>query len=214
MTYHVKEVFSTIQGEGYHSGTPAMFIRLAGCNLWSGIEKTRARDAQRNGAQCPHWCDTDFVGGTPVKTSQDLDALLYDAAPKPWPRLVVLTGGEPLLQADAAFINWLRARFRTVAIETNGTVEPKFDSTLAWISCSPKVAPERLKLHSADEIKVVYPSYSPLQYAYLSDNCFVQPVDPPLWMEVEDPARACAGFVMNNPGWRVSLQTHKILGVP
>jgi len=211
--YTVKEVFLTVQGEGYHAGTPAIFIRLGGCNMWSGREETRQRDYQRNHAPCALWCDTEFTGGTRTSLSE-LDALLYDATPKPWPSLVVLTGGEPLLQADDDLIGWLRKRFATVAIETNGTVEPKFDPAHAWITVSPKQERSRIVLGAgvADEVKVVYPPYDPLQYADLAPRRFVQPLDesasgPLRW------AGKAVEFAQSNPGWRVSLQTHKLLGV-
>lgn len=219
MTYSIKEVFYTLQGEGYHAGTPALFIRFSGCNLWSGRQGHRERDAVRNDAECPRWCDTDFADGERMT----VDALLGVAmgeAPEDVP-LIVLTGGEPYLQIDEPLLDALRTAFDNaiIAVETNGTVEPKAE--VDWICVSPKVPIDRLKIREGDELKVVFPGYDPTYYAELAglgfDHHFVSPeasthaVGDSL-ISADNTARTIA-FVQANPTWRLSLQSHKILGV-
>lgn len=216
--YAIKEMFRTIQGEGFHAGTPALFIRFAGCNMWSGHDADRLRDAQRNHAQCPLWCDTDFVGGMHM-TAGELGSTVDGQGAVP---LIVLTGGEPMLQVDDDILDALHdaAPEARIAIETNGTVKPKFgyDDRLPpngwlWITMSPKLARERTVLKRASELKLVYPAYQPSEWQdFPAHHYFVQPcADQTIRQpEVE---RQAAEFVTNNYRWRLSLQTHKVLGV-
>lgn len=217
-SYAVKEMFRTIQGEGHHAGTPAVFIRFAGCNMWSGIDADRERDAVRNEASCPRWCDTDFVGGDKL-TSEDIGRYLehQDAVP-----LVVLTGGEPMLQVDNHLLDVIydAAPEARVAIETNGTVRPRFDYNEAlpererlWITCSPKRGREHTILARASELKLVWPAYDPDEWLdYRAHYFYLQPqADQAILNEVT--IDKAVKYVTANYRWRLSLQTHKILGV-
>jgi 7-carboxy-7-deazaguanine synthase len=209
MTYAVKEIFKTLQGEGAQTGRVAVLCRFAGCNLWSGHEADRAD------AVCP-FCDTDFVGtdGTQGGRYRSADDLA-NAVEKIWAaqthgRFVVLTGGEPLLQVDVPLITALHARRFEVAVETNGTIAPP--PGLDWICVSPKAGAE-LKLHSGDELKLVFPQAGapPETFARLAFKHFsLQPMDGPA--VAENTARAVA-YCLANPQWRLSLQTHKQLGI-
>lgn len=210
MTYSVKEMYYTLQGEGAQTGRAAVFLRFAGCNLWSGLERDRA-DAVCN------FCDTDFVGtngpgGGKFKTA---DALA-DAVVAAWPHqggvpYVVCTGGEPLLQLDDALVAALHARGFEVGVETNGTQEPPKD--LDWICVSPK-AQAPLKLTRGNELKLVYPQDTamPERFENLAfDHFFLQPMDGPQQAEnIEAATRYC----LAHPQWRLSLQTHKLIGIP
>jgi 7-carboxy-7-deazaguanine synthase (Cx14CxxC type) len=208
--YAVKEIFYTLQGEGANAGTPAVFCRFAGCNLWSGREEDRAR------AVC-NFCDTDFVGtdgegGGRFADAQDL-ASAVEAA---WPasgsaeRFVVCTGGEPLLQLDAALMQALHARAFRVAVETNGTLPAP--AGLDWICVSPKsTAP--LEIRSGDELKLVFPQADapPERFASLDfTHFFLQPMDGP---QRERHTRAAIEYCLAHPRWRLSLQTHKMIGI-
>jgi 7-carboxy-7-deazaguanine synthase len=209
MTYAVKEIFKTLQGEGAQTGRVAVLCRFAGCNLWSGHEADRAD------AVCP-FCDTDFVGtdGTQGGRYRSADDLA-DAVQKMWAaqthgRFVVLTGGEPLLQVDVPLITALHERRFEVAVETNGTITPP--PGLDWICVSPKAGAE-LKLRSGDELKLVFPQAgaAPEAFARLAFKHFsLQPMDGPA--VAENTARAVA-YCLANPQWRLSLQTHKQLGI-
>ncbi|CCD29825.1 conserved hypothetical protein [Candidatus Glomeribacter gigasporarum BEG34] len=210
MTYAVKEIFYTLQGEGANAGRPAVFCRFAGCNLWSGREEDRA------GAMC-RFCDTDFVGldgenGGKYRTADALAAMIAAL----WPphearRFVVCTGGEPMLQLDNALIDALhRARF-TVAIETNGTLPVL--SSIDWICVSPK-ADTQLIVTQGNELKVVIPQdnqrlaeYEALDFAHF----FVQPMDGP---SRNINTRLAIDWCKRHPLWRLSIQTHKHLGIP
>jgi 7-carboxy-7-deazaguanine synthase (Cx14CxxC type) len=208
--YHVKEIFYTLQGEGANAGTPAVFCRFSGCNLWSGREEDRAE------ATC-QFCDTDFVGtdgtgGGRFETADDL-ARAVDAAGAParGPRLVVLTGGEPMLQVDAALIDALHARGYSLAIETNGTLA--VPDSIDWICVSPK-AGAKLRQTSGNELKIVYPQagIDPADFLDLDfAHRFLQPMDGP--RRAENTAAAIA-YCKANPQWRLSVQTHKALGIP
>jgi 7-carboxy-7-deazaguanine synthase (Cx14CxxC type) len=210
MTYQVKEIFYTLQGEGARTGRAAVFLRFAGCNLWSGREEDRA------GAICK-FCDTDFVGTDGTEGGKFAEAeALADAVAAAWPRdaqgklYVVCTGGEPLLQLDAALIAALHARGFEVAIESNGTqaAPPGID----WICVSPK-AGAPLVLTTGDELKLVYPQAGaePERFAHLAfAQFFLQPMDGP--NRAENTARAAA-YCMAHPRWRLSLQTHKLAGL-
>jgi 7-carboxy-7-deazaguanine synthase (Cx14CxxC type) len=209
MTYTVKEIYYTLQGEGAQAGRPAVFLRFAGCNLWSG------REAHRERAMC-RFCDTDFVGtdgpgGGKFGTPAELAAAVAARWPGGGRPLVVCTGGEPLLQLDAPLVATLHARGFEVAVETNGTRTPP--PGLDWICVSPK-AGAGLALTAGDELKLVYPQEGapPEAFEGLDFRHFLlQPMDGP------DQARnteAAARYCLEHPRWRLSLQTHKLLGLP
>lgn len=211
MTYSVKELYYTLQGEGAHTGRPAVFLRFTGCNLWTGLEKDRAS------AVCT-FCDTDFVGtdgpgGGKFKAADDLaDAVAAvwpgDAAGKPY---IVCTGGEPLLQLDPPLIDAFHARGFEVGVETNGTIEAP--AGLDWICVSPKsTAP--LAQRSGDELKLVYHQADapPEAFSGLAfDFFFLQPMDGPSRAEH---TAAAVEYCKKHPQWRLSLQTHKLIGIP
>ncbi len=213
MSYAVKEIYYTLQGEGANVGRPAVLLRFAGCNLWSGREEDRVR------AVCD-FCDTDFVGtdgpgGGRFGTTADLARAVTAAWPAATPararRFVVCTGGEPLLQLDAALIAALHDAGFELAIETNGTLP--VPSGVDWICVSPKARAELLQ-RSGDELKLVFPQEGgePERYAGLDfKHFFVQPMDGP------DRARNTAlavGYCLAHPQWRLSLQMHKLVGLP
>ncbi|MFN3596621.1 MAG: 7-carboxy-7-deazaguanine synthase QueE [Rubricoccaceae bacterium] len=222
--YAVRAVWRTLQGEGFWAGRPAVFVRLAGCNLWTGEAPDRARDAARSGAACPLWCDTDFRKAGSVRLSAA--ALVAEVLRVGGPvRFVVLTGGEPLLQADAALVAALRAEGFYVACETNGTrtLAGAFGRAEAgpdWVVCSPKLPEERLPLECLDELKLVVPDYLPERYAALAARLRPHPVAGQLrWLQPEDGPRHAEAVALAvalahaDPAWRVSVQTHKVLGV-
>jgi 7-carboxy-7-deazaguanine synthase len=208
MSYAVKEIFYTLQGEGVQAGRPSVFCRFAGCNLWSG------REGDRASAICP-FCDTDFVGidGDGGGRFADAEALA-DVVAARWPGggapFVVCTGGEPLLQLDSALVGALHARGFEVAIETNGTLDPP--PGLDWICVSPK-AGAALRLIEGDELKLVVPqpgmdlaALETLGFRYFS----VQAMDGP---ELVANTKLATELCLHNPHWRLSLQTHKLLGI-
>ena len=209
MTYQVKEIFLTLQGEGGQTGRAAVFCRFAGCNLWTG------READRAGAVCT-FCDTDFVGvDGPGGGKFATAATLADAVAAKWTsegaRLVVCTGGEPLLQLDAPLIDALHARGFKIAIETNGTLAapPGID----WICVSPK-ADAPLAQMSGQELKLVFPQegVDPERFAALPfERFFLQPMDGP---QREAATKAAIAYCLAHPKWRLSLQTHKLIGIP
>lgn len=214
MAYQVKEIFHTLQGEGARTGRPAVFCRFAGCNLWSG------READRAGAVC-RFCDTDFVGTDGPGGGKFATAgALADAVAARWPAgaprarpYVVCTGGEPLLQLDQALIAALHQRGFEVAVETNGTLPAP--PGLDWICVSPK-ASAPLKLNQGDELKLVYPQIEPeaqperfVDLAF--EHFFLQPLDGP---DREAHTRAAVAWCLAHPQWRLSLQAHKLLGIP
>ena len=209
MTYAVKEIFLTLQGEGAHAGRAAVFCRFAGCNLWSGREDDRAD------AQCT-FCDTDFVGTDGTQGGRYTTAdRLADTIASEWgagnaERFVVLTGGEPLLQVDDALIAALHERGFAIAVETNGTLDPP--SGLDWICVSPKSGVP-LKIKTGQELKLVYPQAGapPEDFAALAFERFsLQPMDGA--EREENTARAIA-YCLRHPQWRLSVQTHKDLGL-
>jgi len=212
MGYAVKEIFYTLQGEGAQAGRAAVFCRFAGCNLWSGREADRAR------AVCK-FCDTDFFGVDGVGGGRFESAgLLAEAVAEKWPaggragkRFVVCTGGEPLLQLDSTLIDALHARGFEIAVETNGTLAAP--DGLDWICVSPKARAELVQ-RSGDELKLVYPQADavPETFEGLSfRNFFLQPMDGPSRAANTELALK---YCMDHPQWRLSLQTHKILGIP
>lgn len=207
--YAVKEIFLTLQGEGVHTGRPAVFCRFAGCNLWSGREEDRA------GAVC-QFCDTDFVGTDGTKGGKYKDAAaLADAIASEWGagterRFTVLTGGEPLLQIDAELLDALHARDFEVAVETNGTLDPP--EGIDWVCVSPKAGAE-LRLKTGNELKLVYPQdgAKPEDFASLSFAHFsLQPMDGP---DVASNTKRAIEYCIKHPQWNLSLQTHKALGI-
>lgn len=212
MAYAIKEIYYTLQGEGARTGRPAVFLRFAGCNLWSG------READRAGATC-RFCDTDFVGvdgpgGGRFETAADLARAVRAAWPgsgtageRPY---VVCTGGEPLLQLDPALVEALHGVGFEVAVETNGTIEPP--SGLDWITVSPK-AGAPLLARAGDELKLVFPQPEavPERYERLAfRHFFLQPMDGPA---VAEHTRAAIAYCLAHPPWRLSLQTHKLIGL-
>ena len=210
MSYAVKEIFLTLQGEGRQAGQPAVFCRFAGCNLWSGREEDRAK------AVCT-FCDTDFVGMDGEGGGRFADAdTLADAIESAWTggrdhRLVVCTGGEPLLQLDPPLIEALHARGFRIALETNGTLAapPGID----WICVSPKADAEVVQT-SGQELKLVYPQpgVDPARFEDMAFERFLlQPMDGP--RRVEN-TQAAIAYCLAHPRWRLSVQTHKYLGIP
>jgi 7-carboxy-7-deazaguanine synthase len=209
MSYAVKEIFYTLQGEGAHAGRAAVFCRFAGCNLWSGREEDRADAVCR-------FCDTEFVGTDGTGGGRFADAAsLADAIAACWPGggapFVVCTGGEPLLQLDDALIAALHARGFAVAVETNGTIAPP-PAGIDWLCVSPK-AGAPLKLTRGDELKLVVPqpefdlaTLERLDFARLS----LQPMDGP---DIVENTRRAVALCLSHPRWRLSLQTHKQLGI-
>ena len=210
MTYTVKEIYFTLQGEGAQTGRAAVFLRFAGCNLWTGREQDRAS------AVCD-FCDTDFVGVGPEGGKFASADALADAVERAWPadapraeRFVGCTGGEPLLQLDEDAVNALHERGFAVAIETNGT-QPA-PRGIDWICVSPK-ADAPLVLRHGNELKLVYPQplAPPEQFASMAfDHFFLQPMDGP---RLDDNTRAAIAYCAAHPRWRLSLQTHKLVGL-
>jgi 7-carboxy-7-deazaguanine synthase len=211
MTYSVKEIYYTLQGEGARTGRAAVFLRFAGCNLWSGREEDRAT------ATC-NFCDTDFFGTDGPGGGKFLGAdELGDAVAAEWPQrekakpYVVCTGGEPLLQLDADLIDALHRRDFEIGIETNGTMLPP--EGIDWICVSPKAGAEFV-LKRGNELKLIFPQkgaeperFSDLEFAHF----FLQPMDGP---KRSENTRAAAAYCMAHPQWRLSLQTHKLIGIP
>jgi len=206
--YSVKEIFYTLQGEGANAGTPAVFCRFAGCNLWSGREEDRAT------AVCD-FCDTDFVGTDGTKGGRYTASELAQAIEQEWGddrdyRFVVLTGGEPLLQVDAALIAALHGVGFEIAVETNGTIEPP--EGLDWVCVSPK-AGSALAVNTGNELKLVFPQpgAAPEDFADLAFEHFsLQPMDGP---DVAENTKRAVAYCIAHPQWRLSLQTHKALGL-
>jgi len=211
MSYAVKEIFYTLQGEGANAGTPAVFCRFAGCNLWSGREQDRA------GAACK-FCDTEFVGtdgpgGGRFETADSLSEAIRAA----WPadagssRFVVCTGGEPLLQLDDGLVESLHARGFRVAVETNGT--QAVPRGVDWVCVSPK-AGATLRVERGNELKLVFPQpgAEPERFERLQfENFFLQPMDGPAR---EANTRLAVDYCLAHPRWRLSLQIHKLVGIP
>ena len=208
MTYAVKEIFLTLQGEGMQTGRRAVFLRLAGCNLWTGREQDRAT------AQC-RFCDTDFVGMDGENGGRYQAAALAARVEQLWDRgdcpLVVITGGEPMLQLDPPLIDALHARGFEIAVETNGTLPAP--AGLDWICVSPKAGTEIVQ-RCGDELKLVWPQAGLDPQDLLGwdfRHYLIQPMDC-----ADGPAarQAAIDYVLGHPEWRLSLQTHKLLGLP
>ncbi len=209
MTYSVKEMFLTLQGEGVNAGARAVFVRFAGCNLWSGREQDRATAVCR-------FCDTDFVGTDGLGGGKFADAaVLVAAVERFWGegherRFVVLTGGEPMLQVDDALVDALHAAGFRIAIESNGTLpaHPRID----WICISPK-AGSTVVQRSGDELKLVWPQagIDPIELeGWDFAHHLLQPLDDPA---ADANRERCVATVLERPRWRLSLQTHKLLGL-
>ena len=214
MSYQVREIYYTLQGEGAQTGRPAVFLRFAGCNLWSG------READRATAVC-RFCDTEFVGTNGPGGGRFADAAaLATAVAAAWPQspargrpYVVCTGGEPLLQLDAAAIDALHGAGFEIGVETNGTIPAP--AGIDWLCVSPKAAAP-LKQRSGDELKLVYPQIEPeaqpAAFAGLEfGHFFLQPLDDP---EQAANTRAAIDYCKQHPRWRLSLQMHKVAGIP
>jgi len=207
--YSVKEIFYTVQGEGARCGRPAVFLRFAGCNLWSGLEKDRAQ------AICK-FCDTDFIGtsgngGGKFASADQLTRAVASIWPGGERRYVVCTGGEPLLQMDGALIRALHDLGFEIAIETNGTMLAP--EGIDWICVSPKADAEQ-KLRTGDELKLVYPQKGGEPEKYIRQtfrHFFLQPLDGPTR---DMHTRQATAYCLEHPRWRLSLQTHKLLGIP
>ena len=210
MKYSVKEIYYTLQGEGYHTGRPAVFIRFSGCNLWTGHEK------DRSGAIC-NWCDTDFVGTNGInggkfsaeEVTNIINSLWKDnMQTEPY---VICTGGEPLLQMDESLIKAIHKAGFEIGLETNGTMIPP--DGIDWICVSPKTNAD-LVLKNGNELKVVYPQcgMNPRMHEKLKfDHFFIQPMD---GIDQKNNIKRSKKFVLDHPKWKLSLQTHKILGMP
>lgn len=210
-TYKIKEIFYTLQGEGAQSGRPAVFCRFSGCNLWTGREKDRPK------AIC-QFCDTDFWGTDGLNGGKYAATALAAKVASFWPEhrarsrpYVVCTGGEPLLQLDEGLVDAFHAQGFEVAVETNGTIEPP--AGIDWICMSPKAGTE-LVIISGHELKLVYPQpgAEPERYSHLQfEHFYLQPMDSP---EREHNTQLTLAYCLENPQWKLSLQTHKMLGIP
>ena len=209
MSYSVKEIYLTIQGEGFHTGKHAVFCRFSGCNLWTGLEKDRKK------AIC-NFCDTDFVGTDGINGSKYPNAeQLANEIDKVWDKdinekFVVFTGGEPLLQLDKQLVDLLHKKKFKVAIETNGTILPP--ENIDWICVSPKQGAD-FNLKYGNELKLVYPQkgLEPKNFKHLDfDHFFLQPMD---GKDLQRNTLQSVSYCIENPLWRLSLQTHKIMGI-
>ena len=210
MKYSVKEIYYTLQGEGYHTGRPAVFIRFSGCNLWTGHEK------DRSGAIC-NWCDTDFVGTNGINggkfSAEEITNIINslwkgNVQTEPY---VVCTGGEPLLQMDESLIKAIHKAGFEIGLETNGTMIPP--DGIDWICVSPKANAD-LVLKNGNELKIVYPQcgMNPRMHEKLKfDHFYIQPMD---GIDQKNNIKRSEKFVLDHPKWKLSLQTHKILGIP
>ena len=210
MKYSVKEIYYTLQGEGYHTGRPAVFIRFSGCNLWTGHEK------DRSGAIC-NWCDTDFVGTNGINggkfSAEEITNIINslwkgNVQTEPY---VICTGGEPLLQMDESLIKAIHKAGFEIGLETNGTMIPP--DGIDWICVSPKANAD-LVLKNGNELKVVYPQcgMNPRVHEKLKfDHFYIQPMD---GVDQKNNIKRSEKFVLDHPKWKLSLQTHKILGIP
>ncbi len=213
MSYAVKEIFLTLQGEGAQTGRRAVFLRFAGCNLWSGLEKDRAH------AIC-QFCDTDFIGMNGINGARFSDAdALADKVEQIWGmgemhRYVVMTGGEPMLQVDAELVSALHERGFEVAMESNGTIaaQPHID----WVCISPKAGSDVVQ-RKGNELKLVWPqigSNTAEMEEWDFAHFLIQPMDSGVEFINQANIAAATAFVQDNPKWRLSLQNHKILGLP
>ena len=210
MMYTVKEIYFTLQGEGYHTGRPAVFIRFTGCNLWTGLEW------DRQSAIC-NWCDTDFVGTDGPNGGKysaiEITNIISDLWPESQPSrpYIVCTGGEPLLQIDNTLIETIHDAGFEIGLETNGTILPP--QGIDWICVSPKSKADFI-LKKGNELKIVFPQngINPQQHENLEfDHFFIQPMD---GEKQKENIKKSEEFVFKHPQWKLSLQTHKIVGIP
>lgn len=205
-TYKIKEIYYTIQGEGHHTGTPAVFCRFAGCNLWSGREEDRAS------AICK-FCDTDFWGTDGLNGGKYDAVSLVEKIKSLYPSdnpMVVFTGGEPALQLDDELLSMCKKENIYTAVESNGTLE--LSPLLDWVCISPKADTEII-ITKGDELKLVYPQLenTPAQYeAFDFKYFYLQPLDDP---KQEENIQSCVKYCMDHPQWKLSLQTHKVIGI-
>tara|TARA_B100000900_G_C20524646_1_gene693650 strand:- start:709 stop:1338 length:630 start_codon:yes stop_codon:yes gene_type:complete len=208
--YSIKEIYFTYQGEGFHTGRPSIFCRFSGCNLWSGYEK------DRENAIC-NWCDTNFIGNDGLNGGRYSKNQIISIFKKLWPkhqpasRYVVFTGGEPLLQLNRELIDAVHSIGFEIGVETNGTVLPP--NGIDWICVSPK-ANSKFILDKGNEIKIVYPqkNINPIDFENLEfAHFFIQPMDN---INQKFNILKSQKFVRENPKWKISHQTHKILGIP
>ena len=208
--YSVKEIYFTLQGEGFHTGRAAVFFRFSGCNLWNGIEK------DRKNAIC-NWCDTDFLGTNGENGGKYSAIQIINQIKKVWPiketskPYVIFTGGEPLLQLDNDLIEMVHNAHFEIGLETNGTIIPP--SGIDWICVSPK-AKSNFILKKGNELKVVYPQHgmNPLEHNKLDfEHFFIQPME---GLNQKENIKKSKDFILKYPQWKLSLQTHKILGIP
>lgn len=231
MRYRVKSIFKTIQGEGFWAGRPAVFVRFVGCNMWTGYDEDRERDAERSGANCPLWCDTDFTkDGSKSYTATGLVDRMSEVGDAV--DFCVLTGGEPFLQADANLIQLLHKAGYRVSIETNGSIPIKeafgggeASKTAApdWITCSPKLPEGNLRLERFDELKLIVPDYLPSDYmdftkrgvkhAVGEEKKRILSVQPEDGSRIDEAKELAVRIATENPRWRVSVQAHKFLGI-
>lgn len=230
MTFAVHEVFATVQGEGALAGTPAVFVRFAGCNLWNGRQQDRERDAARNDARCPLFCDTNFTPRLRLSRADLVLAIVAaaEAAGMPTIPLVVFTGGEPLLQLDTSLLDTIRVGLEgpAIAIETNGTqgLGPGLRTRINHICMSPKVPTDRIALTACEEVKIVWPAHDPITYFRelgrdFAKHWWIAPEAIPgdvvgLSRRDGDRERAAAEWCMRHPPFKLSLQTHKMIGMP
>ena len=210
MMYTVKEIYFTLQGEGYHTGRPAVFIRFTGCNLWTGLEW------DRQSAICD-WCDTDFVGTDGPNGGKYSATEITNIITDLWPEsqssrpYIVCTGGEPLLQMDNTLIETIHDAGFEIGLETNGTMLPP--QGIDWICVSPKSKADFI-LKKGNELKIVFPQsgINPRQHENLEfDHFFIQPMD---GEKQKENIKKSEEFVFKHPQWKLSLQTHKIMGIP
>jgi 7-carboxy-7-deazaguanine synthase (Cx14CxxC type) len=208
--YSVKEIYYTLQGEGFYTGRPSVFLRFTGCNLWSGKEKDRKK------AICD-WCDTNFIGNDGINGGKYLGSEIVKIIKTLWPKkeqskpYIVFTGGEPLIQLDNELIERVHNAGFEIGVETNGTMTPP--SGIDWICVSPK-ARSNFILKKGNELKVVFPQYefNPLDHENLEfEHFFIQPMD---GLNQKENIRKSEDFVLKYPRWKLSIQTHKILGIP
>lgn len=225
MTYRIKEIFRTLQGEGYNAGRTAIFVRFVGCNLWSGHVEHRERDATRGQVGCPRYCDTDFVDGEAMTAAEVLSRVLELTQGD---GLLVITGGEPLLQLDLDLARALGVAMRAknpeaiLALETNGTRElaPEIRAELGHITVSPKVPEYDLKVREGAELRVPWPGLAPEQYEGMRfTHKYISPIGESGSGLIPGLAKRsrmveASRFCLEHPTWRLSVQLHKLIGVP
>lgn len=210
MSYSIKEIYYTLQGEGFHTGRPAVFVRFTGCNLWSGREEDQATAVCR-------FCDTDFLGTDGPGGGVFEAATVIQKVSKLWPKtsrsspFAVCTGGEPLLQLDQGLVDAFHGAGFEIALETNGTISPP--AGIGWTCVSPKAGAE-LVLKKGNELKLVFPQdgIDPQEYLHLDfEHFYLQPMDGP---ELAANTAASVDYCLRHPEWKLSLQIHKILNIP